>query len=76
MKLSKQLVLSLNLEICRLWSITNTKMFLLRFFKKIHLHKYQYVGEFNFKNSPSHFVEKYNAVHKLILDTTYSTVSH
>lgn len=50
---------------------------LLFFFLKVNpFAKYQYVGEFNFKNSPSHFVGKYNAVHKLILDTTYSTVSH
>lgn len=52
------------------------KCFCYTSLKKIHLNQYQYVGEFNFKTSPSHFVEKYNAVHKLILDTTYSTVSH
>ena len=34
MKLSKQFALSQNLEICRLRSITNTEMYLLRFFKE------------------------------------------
>lgn len=73
---SKQFALSQNLEICRFWSITNQKCFCCAALKKIHLHEYQYVGELNFKTRPSRFVEKYNAVHKLILDTSYCTMSH